>query len=127
MKLRFDKNSLRLRLKKSDMEKLRSDQSITENIPFPHGTFTYSLTIASGQPAVSAMVEDHSIKVTIPPALAHHWMNSNDVGLYHTIPVDTNNQLDLLIEKDFPCKEIKEEDPQDYFTPDDVPVPPNLC
>lgn len=127
MKLRFDKNSLRLRLKKSDMEKLRNDQSITETIPFPHGTFTYSLTIAPQQAAVSALVEDQSIKVILPPALALHWMNSNEVGIYHTIPADANNQLDLLIEKDFPCKEINEEDQQDYFTPDDVPVPPNLC
>lgn len=127
MKLRFDKNSLRLRLKKSDMEKLRRDNSITETIPFPNGIFSYSLTIAPEQPAVSAVVEDQSIKVFLPSATALHWMNSNEVGIYHAIPININNQLDLLIEKDFPCKEIKEEDQQDYFTPDDVPVPPNLC
>lgn len=127
MKLRFDKNSLRLRLKKSDMERLRSDNSITETIPFPHGTFSYSLTITPEQPAISAVVEDQSINVFLPSATALHWMNSNEVGIYHAIPIDIKNQLDLLIEKDFPCKEIKEEDQQDYFTPDDVPVPPNLC
>lgn len=127
MKLRFDKNSLRLRLKKSDIEKLRNNNSIHQSIAFLNGSFEYSLSIAPDQPEVSANVEEQSIKVAIPSNMALTWMNNNEVGIYHTIQIDETRKLDLIIEKDFPCKEIKEEDQQDYFTPDDIPIPPNQC
>ncbi|MEP7127607.1 MAG: hypothetical protein ABI729_02015 [Chitinophagales bacterium] len=127
MKLRFDKNSLRLRLKKSDIEKLRSNNSIHENIPFLNGSFEYSLLIEPDQPEVSAHVAGQSIKVVIPSNIAITWINNNEVGIYRTIHIDENRKLELIIEKDFPCKEIPEVDQQDYFTPDDIPIPPNLC
>lgn len=127
MKLRFDRNSLRLRLKKSDLEKLRNENVITEIIPFPKGTFAYSLWIEKDQQEVSVMVEERSVKVMLPNGIALTWMNNNEVGIYHTMQVDENNNLDIIIEKDFPCKEAREEDPRDFFTPDDVAIPPNQC
>ncbi|MBK9730826.1 MAG: hypothetical protein IPO83_06010 [Chitinophagaceae bacterium] len=127
MKLRFDKNSLRLRLKKSDIEKLRNDNSVHEKIPFLNGSFEYRLLIAPDQPEVAANLEAQSITVVIPTNIALTWMNNNEVGIYHTIHIDENRNLDIILEKDFPCKEIPEEDQQDYFTPDDIPIPPNQC
>lgn len=115
MKLRFDKNSLRLRLKKSDIEKMREKNSIHEVIAFPNGSFVYKLLFSTDSIEIKARIQDQSLEIVVPSDMALHWMNSDETGLYHTISFNSQ-QLDIIIEKDFPCKNHPEEDYSDSFS-----------
>jgi len=115
MKLRFDKNSIRLRVKKSDIEILRSGHSIRETVCFPGAAFNYGLLISKDTSGVSARMEWPFIEVTIPEGIATAWINSDETGVYQTIAVGNNQSLDIIIEKDFPCKDQPGEDQSDLF------------
>ena len=114
MKLRFDKNSIRLRVKKSDLEKLHEKKVTEEKINFPDGEFVYILSVSHHSKEISAAIKQSSVEVTLPHEVAHEWMNNDEVGIYHTI-VFGNNSLEVIIEKDFPCKHDKTEDKTDAF------------
>ena len=115
MKLRFDKNSIRLRVKKSDLEKLHQEKFLEEKIYFPDGEFAYRLAIASHLTEISATGTSSCIAVRIPNTIAYEWIGNDEVGVYHTIHFG-DRSLDIIIEKDFPCKDNKTEDKSDAFT-----------
>lgn len=115
MKLRLDKNSLRLRVRKSDFEKLREQNEVVETTHFPVGSFQYRFVISDEEGNVTAQIGQQSIEVILPAKLALHWMNSDETGIYHTLNLADNLSLDLIIEKDFPCKDRPEENKSDTF------------
>jgi len=115
MKLRLDKNSLRLRVKKSDLETLCEKSTISESIGFPGGSFNYSLSISDIETEVMANMKGSSLEVMIPSHTASVWINSDETGIYHSIHFDNEHSLNITIEKDFPCKERPEEDTSDTF------------
>ena len=115
MKLRFDKNSLRLRIKKSELEMLRIKTAIHETVLFPNGHFAYDLSVRSDTYEVIANLNEKSIEVILPSRLANEWMNSEEVGIYHTISFGKDRSLDIVVEKDFPCKDRPTEDNSDTF------------
>jgi hypothetical protein len=116
MKLRFDKNSLRLRLKKSDIAKLRADSTVEEIISFPGGFFCYRLISSAEETQVTSTAGHNTIEVIVPHSIALSWMDSEEVGIYGSVKADGNNSLSIIIEKDFPCKEQPGEDVSDTFT-----------
>lgn len=126
MKLRLDKNSVRLRLKKSDVKILQDHHSIGETIIFPNGTFTFRLSLDADTVEITTSLQHQSLEVTVPFRLAEHWMSSDETGLYHTIS-NTPHSLDIIIEKDFPCKDRKEEDLSDFFAEDAAVNSPKPC
>jgi len=115
MKLRFDKNSVRFRVKKSDLEKLREQNFAEEKIIFPCGEFVYRLAVKKHFKEISAEAKQSSIEVNLPHDIVHEWMKNDNVGIYHTIYF-SDSSLDILVEKDFPCKENDSEDKADAFT-----------
>jgi hypothetical protein len=104
MKLRLDKHSLRLRVKKSDLQLLREQNSVSEIIPFPGGAFEYRLETCESLNEITAKISERSIAVTVPATIATSWMDNDEVGIYHTLAIGTESFLDIIIEKDFPCK-----------------------
>lgn len=116
MKLRFDKNSLRLRVKKSDLQLLSEKNSIHETVHFPDSSFDYLLSISDHSNEVTARMQGQSIEVTIPSGIAMAWINNDETGIYQTITFGNNHSLDIIIEKDFPCKGQPEADQSDSFT-----------
>lgn len=116
MKLRFEHNALRLRLRKSDLENLKQAHAIRETVAFPDSTLTYCLSIGFETPVVTASIAGSCIEITIPSELATAWMNGQDIGIYQSITCGEGNTLQIIIEKDFPCKDRPGEDEADFFT-----------
>jgi hypothetical protein len=114
LKLRFDKNSLRLRIKKSDLEKLREQNFVLETVNFPNGAFSFQLLLSDQVKNITALINPFSIQVSVPSSIAIQWINNDVVGIYHTLQFD-NHSLDIIIEKDFPCKDKSEEENRDTF------------
>lgn len=115
MKLRCTENSIRLRLRKSDIEVLKTDSRVSEKIHFgPNNKFQFELTIAEIV-LPNALFEAGKIQVQLPKKQAEQWINSQEVGIEYTKLLDKHNSLHLLVEKDFPCKDRIDEDKSDTF------------
>lgn len=116
MKLRFDHQSIRLRVRKSDIEKLSQEGFIMEFVQFPQGILTYRLEINPVDRLVSAVIDAETITVSIPADQATAWINSETVGIYATLPTTHEGlTLNVLIEKDFPCRHNSSDDNADTF------------
>jgi hypothetical protein len=116
MKLRFDHQSLRLRVRKSDVEKLSQDGFVEETVQFPLGRLVYRLEIGDNVQPLSASMEAHLICVRIPADEASEWINTENVGIYGSLHTDVEKKmLEILIEKDFPCKHGSTADNADSF------------
>ena len=116
MKLRSTKNSIRIRIRKSELKNLKTNQLIEESINFGNNiVLTFALEVDANTSSVMDSFKDNYIKVSLPPPLANEWINTDQVGIETTYPVDNNNTLHILIEKDFPCLDRPEEDKSDTF------------
>lgn len=114
MKLRCTKNSIRLRLRKSEVKKLEEEGRIREGVQFDlQNAFSFELCIAEIVD-LQASFEKGNICVQIPGKMARHWMHTETVGLEASQAVK-GGQLHILIEKDFPCKDRPDEDKSDTF------------
>lgn len=116
MKLRTTHNSIRIRVRKSELEQLRKDEVIEESIAFPNDTvFIFALVIEDVEPDLSARLQDNYLKLSIAKATAKQWINTSEVGIESTITLPKGEALRLLVEKDFPCLDRENEDKLDTF------------
>lgn len=116
MKLRFDQHSIRIRVRKSDIEKLVQEGFIQETVQFPQGALVYRLNISRAEINISSSISNNTIVVNLPAGQAGAWINSDTVGLYATLATEMEGvTLDVLIEKDFPCRHNNPEDNADTF------------
>ncbi len=115
MKLRCTSNSIRLRLRKSDLQALSSADKIEELIAFPNGIeLRYELRI-NGNTSIQAIFEHNIISIRIPREQAIDWIKSSEVSLEANLKLEGSEELHILIEKDFPCKDREEENKEDTF------------
>ena len=117
MKLRCVNNSIRLRLRKSEIDQLRLGNAIQEEVGFPGETpsLFFSLQMNGLKSTLSASFENNNIRIDLPRELASKWIDSEEVSIEDRLPIDTTNELHVLIEKDFPCKDRENEDKSDLF------------
>jgi hypothetical protein len=112
MKLRLEGNSIRLRVRKSDLIKLQTEGSIKEGLIFPNSLyFNYQLITDKNAETIDAQLSADALTVSIPLSMAMNWLNSDAVGIEHTL----SSGLFILIEKDFPCTDRPWEDTSDTF------------
>lgn len=96
MKLRILDNSLRLRLRKSEVAQFGANGFLESRAEFQNGgNFVYRLE-ASGCPEIMATLRPDGITVQIPKLTAKSWVESGDVSLQAV-----SGSLAVLIEKDF--------------------------
>ena len=116
MKLRLDSQSIRFRVRKSDMETLADKGFIEETLHFPERHLVYRLEIKPQTEVVSAAIQDDAIIVSIPENQAKSWIDSEEAGIYATLSTRYEKKiLEILIEKDFPCKHGSTADNADTF------------
>ena len=129
MKLRIRGNSLRLRLLRVEVEQLRDRRRVAESIrfgPTPAEQLTYELEIKSDARLIDARFADNKITVRIPLLMAQNWIETELVALRSEPSIENDaseNDLKILIEKDFICLERKDDpDNNDAF-----PHPASKC
>jgi hypothetical protein len=121
MKLRFRKNSLRLRLNRKEVAGLANGRAVEEYLIFPAGAvLRYRLEASPVARETSAEFSDSLISITIPSQAAIHWLGAEDIGLYYSLP-SGEAKLDIAIEKDLECVE----GPADERDPDAFPRKPS--
>jgi hypothetical protein len=115
MKLRIKGNSLRLRLSKTDVEKLVVAKYLEERTSFGSNTFGYALQIKDAGDEVSADFDGSKITVFIPEIFIKGWAVNDVVGFNVTKQVSKAESLYILVEKDFKCLDEVTEDQQDNY------------
>ena len=116
MKLRLSSDSIRIRVRKSDIEALRQTGRIAEHILLPDGeSFGFALQTDSSGSAISAFMEREVLTVSLPAAAAGQWMQSEEVGMETSCALPGGTSLLVLVEKDFPCQHQESSNPEDTF------------
>lgn len=116
MKLRTTHNSIRLRIRKSELVQLEQTHLIEEAIGFPAGpTLRFALVIRAQEQLLDAKFENHQIRISIAKSAAKQWIETNQVGIEAQLALPNSEELYLLIEKDFPCLDRENEDKSDTF------------
>jgi hypothetical protein len=116
MKLRFDHQSIRLRLRRSDVAALQQHETVQTSVTFPTGQLTYQLTLNSALNTLMVTMQEGVITVEVPLVLGLQWIDSDQVGLYETLFTGTEKNLEVIIEKDFPCQHGSAADNADTFS-----------
>ena len=106
MKLRVKGNTLRLRLLRSEVERLAHAGVVSDEIRFGVDTdqaLKYSVAVTDGVDVVTAQFNDNQILIMIPESDALDWTTTDRVGIEARQEVGNNTELSILIEKDFEC------------------------
>ena len=118
MKLRLKGNSIRLRVVRSELAKLQAGERIQETLTFPGNpstTLEYILGVGPSDQPVQAAFSSQQIVVMISPDQLTSWSGEHQVGIYASLPVSKDLDLDLAIEKDFACLDLSDEENKDTF------------
>ena len=114
MKLRCVTNSIRLRIRKSELERLKTDREIHESLNFPTGSQLLISLQVRRQTDYDAQFDGHNLIVILPENEALAWCENQQVSLTTSI-AGPEHELHILVEKDFPCKDREDEDKTDLF------------
>ncbi len=103
MKLRCRTNSIRFRLRKSDVRSLMENSKLKDSIHFPNGTsFVYGIVLTDHE--TGTYCENNYMLIELKRSEIRNWVNSDDVSFQIKLSTIGDQTLSILIEKDFPCK-----------------------
>lgn len=127
MKLRTTHNSIRIRIRKSEIAVLQQSGVVEESIQFStQVVFKFALKISKNGDQLAATLQNNYLVLSLPKNKAVRWFNTNQVELETNIPLNNGAQLHLLVEKDFPCLDRPDEDKSDTFW-ELAPDTPEAC
>jgi len=104
MKLRIRGNSLRLRLKRGEVDSLAAGNKLIEETEFPGSVFSYSLQLSDDEDMVASFANGR-IEVSMPREIIPEWADTDLVTLYTEQELPGESKLEILVEKDFSCLE----------------------
>ena len=110
MKLRIQDNSVRLRLRRSEVDDLARDGKVEAQAVFsPGSALRYSLESADGA-APEVTFRDSTVRVRVPKQLAEAWAAGDEVGI-------TGEYLgiSILVERDFQRTNVKSKIDHDLY------------
>lgn len=103
MKIRIEDNSIRLRLRRSEVHILGAEGQLTGRTQMPGGVFEYQLKLNDAIHSMTALKTEQGIRVELPFEAGKEWGDSEQVGFEEELPLGDGEFLRLLVEKDFVC------------------------
>ncbi|MFD2722075.1 DUF7009 family protein [Hymenobacter monticola] len=114
MKLRIEDDTLRLRLSEGELAEFAQQGRVEGAVHFglgPEQRLTYALERGSERPQtmlneepVQIHYEPGALTVLVPFELAKTWLETDQNGFSHNLPLADNQHLRILVEKDLDCK-----------------------
>ena len=102
----------------SEIEHLKNNNELTETTALIPQTFAYSLLIGNtdNNADLYANYADNRIAITMNTGIAQEWLNTDKVGVSYRYIQANEQEITLLVEKDFKCIDADiTEDQSDYF------------
>jgi len=118
VKLRLQFNSIRLRLKRSEVEQFAQTGRLEEKIFLGTGgdeIFSYVLESTGAASTTRAVLTPRAVTVQVPPEAVMKWASSDQIGIEAEQSVAHQANLRILIEKDFACIDGTDEQNADTF------------
>lgn len=103
MKIRIEGDSVRFRLRRSEVETLGREGEVSQTTAFPEGVFTYRVKLSEEYKQLGASFTNREICLLLPADWGRGWSGNSRVGYSGSIKATNGVSLDLLIEKDFVC------------------------
>ena len=110
MKIRIKGNSVRFRLTQSEVKQLCEQGNVNESTSFGDTKFHYAVKIDAEKNHMTAEFKNQNITLFLPKKLGKGWYENDKVGFEHR-----QNDLYLLLEKDFTCLDNTMEDQSDNY------------
>ena len=110
MNLRFSQNSIRVRVRKPDIEALRQEQKTSETVLLPGGDSLLFSLETSDRLDIDIVYEKSHFRILLPAAAAAAWMDTEQVSMETSL-----GPLNVSVEKDFPCQHQPTDNPEDTF------------
>ena len=111
MKLRLQGNSVRLRLTRSEVERLRETGLVEESVDFGAGqALAYRLQTRVELGPLQTAYRQGIMTVSVSKESAQAWAGSDEVGLYSQF-----GALAISVEKDFRCLTRPRDDERDAY------------
>jgi len=117
MKIRIQGNSVRMRLSRTEVELLCKEGYIQENTVFGSSVFSYAVKQDPLLHELAAAFHDNRITMYVPATFLENWTKNSIVGLDARMRVGSDQELHLLIEKDFKCLDAEEDQSDNYDNP----------
>jgi hypothetical protein len=114
MKIRIKGNSVRMRITRSELDRVESEGLVKEQTEFGNATLIYMLMVADVND-LSATFDNNCVTMLVPRAFAREWVDTERVGFENNMNLPNGKKLFLLIEKDFKCLDETHEDQGDNF------------
>lgn len=118
MKVRIKGNSIRIRVTRSELQRILTGEKLHDAIRFgiqPEASFGYALSVAEIDAPVAVEYSDQTVSLRVARQVASAWGHESEVGIYATIPVSAGLYLDVMIEKDFACLDRSDAENADTF------------
>ena len=114
MKLRIEDDTQRLRLSQGELDEFATTGRVKGAVHFglnPDQRLTYALERSSERPQtmpndepVQVHYEPGALTVLVPFPLAKEWVETDQTGFSHSLPLAENQHLRILVEKDRDCR-----------------------
>jgi hypothetical protein len=95
MKLRMHENSVRLRLRKSEVARFAEEGRLAEAISIGSGALRYELLVADVQ-ETTVDFAGGTLTIAVPRSEAKRWCETDEVGIYVQTPT-----VEVILEKEF--------------------------
>ena len=116
MKLRIKGNSIRFRLTQSEVEIVEQTGLVKDQIKFSSSiSLEYEIEAVTGLEYVEAIYSENKITLKVNESLIRDWAHSDQVTISSSLDLSSNENLTILIEKDFKCLSPRDEDESDMF------------
>ena len=116
MKLRIKGNSIRFRLTQSEVEIVEQIGLVKDQIKFSNSiSLEYEIKAVTGLEYVEAIYSENKITLKVNESLIRDWAHSDQVTISSSLDLSSNENLTILIEKDFKCLSPRDEDESDMF------------
>lgn len=113
MKLRIKGDSLRLRVSRSELDRILCGERVEDTVHFssdPDAKLTYSLGSASLGASTGVLYSPGQVAILLAKDDMETWGDPSQVGIYTSVGIGSENSLELVIEKDFACLDRSDED-----------------
>lgn len=115
MKIRIRGNSIRYRLDKNDIDVLKETDRLEEHTWIGAHTLHFCIRSRNNivQPAIK--LEGSGIHLSVPSPVIEKWIGSDETGFNFDIINPDGSALKILVEKDFKCLTVRDEDDSAAF------------
>ncbi len=124
MKVRISGNSIRFRLKQTEVKHFREEAEIREETSFglvPEDKLAFVMK-AHNSDNFSITWESNTVVLQVPASVWGEWTNTDLVGFEKEITTGKGQMIKILVEKDFKCLDGTDVDNHDAY-----PNPNQYC